>query len=78
MGVGVGVGVRRAAARAPNKGFARRPQEFLEWEWGWETTTVGVGVRRAPSRAPNKGFAPGGRSAPPDQADPPPPAAVTP
>ena len=57
MGVGVGVGVRRAAARAPNKGFARRPQEFLEWEWGWETTTVGVGVRRAPSRAPNKGFA---------------------
>ena len=29
---GVGVGVRRGAATTTNKGFARRPQEFLGWE----------------------------------------------
>ena len=41
MGGGVGVGAGCGAARraATNKGFARRPQEFLgweEWEWDWE------------------------------------------
>ena len=35
MGVGVGVGVRvRVRAGATNKGFARRPQEFIGWEVG--------------------------------------------
>ena len=36
--------VRPAGARSGNKGFARRPQEFLGWE-EWEQEVVGaVGV----------------------------------
>ena len=35
--MGVGVGVRACAcARATNKGFARRPLEFLGWDSAWE------------------------------------------
>ena len=47
-GTGSGSGGVRARARAPNKGFARRPQEFLGWE-EW--------VRRARGVRRNKGFA---------------------
>ena len=70
------IGSRSASARAgavsTNKGFARRPQEFLEglyvaipafggeWECGWTAFLAWVecGARgRARARAPNKGFA---------------------
>ena len=35
--LGWGSGSARGGAGAPNKGFARRPQEFLGWEeWDWE------------------------------------------
>ena len=40
----------RPRARAPNKGFARRPQEFLgweEWEWGYEEWRGAGGRARA-------------------------------
>ena len=40
-----GGGSAPARAACDNKGFARRPQEFLGWEeWGWEWEWGGVGV----------------------------------
>ena len=47
-----------------NKGFARRPQEFLaweEWEWGWEGSDSWAGKWGCGGggAATNKGFARG-------------------
>ena len=57
--------VARARRGAPNKGFARRPQEFLawdDWEWEWECGARGR-VNKGFARRPQKflGWKVGGR-----------------